>query len=235
MPGVSVGNSFKYTYTLDLNMDSSQAIQPELFQTLVDQAKSIDWTQITITSVSGSAVTAQMVMRFKNGTQQSSIGVTDVATGEGNLTMFLIAANLNANNQINQGSDEKINETTTKTYPSGSRQINHESLTMDYTVSQEELSAFNLTGPLQQSNTQNIYWDRQTGSLVEMSYKMLTRSTQVNAEMNLDVMLVESNVYTVPEYPFVMIVFIGMAIATAFVSKRFVKPSTSTQIKNNVN
>lgn len=225
MPGVSVGNSFKYSYALDLNVDTSQAILPELFQALIDQAKSIDWTQITITSVSSTDVTAQILTKFKNGTQQSSTEVMDVATGEGNLTMFLIAANLNANDQIYQGSDEKINETITRTYSSGSRQVNHENVTMDYTVGQEELSAFNITGPLQQSNTQNIYWDKQSGSLVEMSYKMQTRSSQVNADMNLDVVLVESNVFTVPEYPVIIIVLIGMAVSTALAAKRFVKPS----------
>ena len=86
-----------------------------------------------------------MLTQFKNGTQQSDTGTTDVSTGQGNLTMFLIAANLNPNDQIYQGNNnEKINETITRTYPSGDRQVNHENITMNYNVTQEELTSFGI-------------------------------------------------------------------------------------------
>lgn len=215
MPGVAVGNSFKYTYSLDMNVSSTQYTMPSLFESLIEQAKAIDWVQITITNVSGTSVTAQIVMQFKNGTQQSNSGTTDVETGEGTLSTFLIAANLNPNDQIYSGNDnQKINETITQTYPSGTRQVNHESITMNYKVTQEELSGFNITGPLQQSNSQDINWDKQLGSLVEMSYKMVTQSSQVNADISVNVTLVESNVYTVPEYPAIIIALIALAAST---------------------
>jgi hypothetical protein len=214
--GVEVGNTFKYTYTFDMNVSGSLGTIPELIQTIVDQAKDIDWAQITITGVSGSSVTAQMITQFKNGTQQTDTARTDVSTGQGNLTMFLIASNLNPNDQIYPGNNSgKINETRTRTYPSGTRQVNHESVTMNYDVSQEELSDFNITGPLQQTNSQDTYWDKQLGSLVEMSYKMTTRSEQINADISINIALVESNVYTVPEYPTTMLVILLITLITS--------------------
>ena len=212
--GVSAGNTFKYTYALDANVSSTEFALPTLFEALMEQARAIDWVQITITNVSGTSVTAQMIMQFKNGTQQSSTGITDVATGQGNLTMFLIAANLNSNDQIYSGNtNEKINATITRTYPSGSRQVNHEAITMEYNVTEEELSDFNMAA-LQQSNSQDIYWDKQLGSLVEMSYRMVTRSEEVNADISVNVALVESNVYTVPEYPAWIIVLLALTAST---------------------
>ncbi len=216
MPGVSAGDSFKYTYAFDTNISSNSGFAlPSLFESVLNEAKSIDSTQITILDVSGTKVTAQMVTQFKNNTQQSSTGVTDVSNGEGNLTMFLIAANLNPNDPIYLGNnDEKINGTLAKNYPSGSRQVNFESITMDYTVTEEELSGLNITGTLQQTNSQYVSWDKQSGTLVEMSYTMVTRSPQVNADISVEVTLVESNVYTVPEYPALIVVLIALIIST---------------------
>ena len=230
-PGVSVGDTFKYTYTLNSNLGNSQNILPSFFQALMQEAQSFDWAQVTVTSVSGNEVTAKMVFQFKNGTQQTSTGVTDVATGEGNLTTFLIASNLGVNDQIYQdGATGTINETTTRTYPQGSRQVNHQSIINNYNVSQEELSGFNFTGPLQQSNTQDTYWDKQTGSLVEMSYQMTTRSALINADISVDVALINSSVYIVPEYPvwtFAVIAFAVSTIVTIKGSRIFKSTETS--------
>ena len=215
LPGVEVGNTFKYTYTFSMNSSGSPGNFPELIQVLIDQAKDIEWVQITITSLSGSSVTAQVITQFKNDTQQANTGITDVSTGQGNLTMFLIASNLNPNEQIYPGyENRKINETVTRTSPSGTRQVNHECVTMNYDVSQEELSGFNITGPLQQTNSQDTYWDKQLGSLVEMSYKMATRSEQINADISINVALVESNVYIVPEFPAPILVMVLILIAS---------------------
>lgn len=228
MTGVAVGNSFKYTYTLDMNATGIQTTLPDILQPLIDQAQAIDWVQITVTEVSGTTVTTQMLTQFKNGTQQSNTGTTDVSTGQGNLTMFLIATNLNPNDQIYQGNDYgKINETITQTYPSGTREVNHENITMNYNVTQEELSGFNITGPLQQTNSQNTYWDKQLGSLVEMSYKMVTRSSQVNADISVDVALVQTNVYTIPEYPAIIMVLVALSASTiATIKLRQKSPKT---------
>lgn len=220
VPGVAVGDSFKYTYMLDMNVSGTQNVFPDFLQALIDEAKSIDWVQIDIKEVSGSTVTTEMLMQFKNGTQQSTIDTTDVSTGQGNLTMFLVAANLNPNDKIYQGNnDEIINQTITRTYSSGTRQVNHENIIMNYDVPQDELAGFGITGPLQQTNSQDIYWDKQTGALVEMSYSMVTRSDQVNADISVNVALVESNVFTVPEFPSIIVVLVALAVSAISVIK----------------
>ena len=227
IPGVAVGDSFKYTYTFEMNVDDSQSesILTGLLQALIEQTKNIDSAQITITGISGTSVTAQTTLQFKNGTQESNTGVTDVSTGMGNLTLSLVAANLTANDPIYAGNnDEIINETITKTTALGSRQVNHQSITMNYDVAQEELSGFGITGPLSQTNVQNTYWDKQSGMLVEMSYEMQSRSEQINADISIDVVLVDSNVSTIPEYPTIIMVLAALAVSTVAVIKlRFSK------------
>jgi hypothetical protein len=214
VPGVSVGDSFRYTYTLDMNVNGTLITMPELFQQLVDQAKSIEWVQLTVTSVSGTSVSAETLMHFKNGTEQTSTATTDVAIGDGDLGFFLIASNLGPNDQIRQGTNEIINETVTRNFGDNSRQLNHEIITMDYNVTQEELTGFNIAGPLQQSNTESIYWDKQSGALTDMSYHMVTQSEQVNADITLSITLIQSSVFTVPEFPIIGLIVVALAIPT---------------------
>lgn len=219
-PGVSEGNSFKYLFFFDANMSNLDYLLPSMFDAVMEQAKSIDSMELTITKVQGSIISAQTVMQFKNGTRQTTTGTTDIATGQGDFTMFLIAANLNANDLVYQGNTgERINGTITRTYPAGQRQVNYQSISMEYNVTDEELSTFNIEGPLQQTNTQVIYWDKTTGSLVEMSYQMTTRSQQTNADISIEVKLAQSNVYTIPEFPSVIIALIALTLSTLAIIK----------------
>ncbi len=236
VPGVSVGDSFKYTFDFNINVTNSSLNFPSsLFEGLMAQVENIDSVQANVTQVSGTVVTMQTALQFKNGTQQTATSSFDVATGqdtsqEGSIATFLIAANLNAGDQIyTSGSSGTINETITKNYASGSRQVNHQNIVMNYDVSQDELQGTGITVALQQTNTQDSYWDKQTGALVEMSYSMVTRSTQVNATITLNVQLVDSNVFTVteqsiPEFPsatlFVVLALAISAFAVAVRHKR---------------
>lgn len=220
VPGVSVGDVFKYEYDFNSNINGGEQLAlPSMFESLVEQIKAIDWVQITITKVTGTTVEAQMLTQFINGTQQSSDGTIDVESGQGDLNMFLIASNLSPDDPMYLGSDERINGTTTRSYDSGSRELIYEAITMEYDVSQDELEGFNITVPLNQVNSQEIYWDKQTGSLVEMHYRMLTSSSLVNADIAMNVKLVESNVYTIPEYPVLIIIVIALIIPTIAVLK----------------
>lgn len=220
LPGVSVGDSFKYTFDFDINVGDLGFGLPSLLEGLIAQVKSIDSVQMTVTQVSGSLVTMQTVMQFKNGTQQSSSISVDVASGadtanEGITDTFLIASNLNSGDAIYAGGNGgEINETVTRTYNSESRQLNHQSIVTNFNVTPEELQGTGLTYALQQSNTQDTYWDKQTGALVEMSFNMESTSQQINADISLNVRLVESNVITIPEFP-VTILLVALAFAVA--------------------
>ena len=233
VPGVSVGDRFKYSVNFSMNASNSSITLTNLIEGLLSQVENIDSVQANVTQVAGSKVTMQAVMQFKNGTQQSTTSTFDVANGqdtaqEGTIGLLLIAANLNAGDQIyTTGSGGTINETVTRTFPSGSRQVNHQNIVMNYDVSPEELQGTGITTALQQSNTEDTYWDKQTGALVEMSYNMTTRSQQVNADISLHVQLIESNVFavsqdSVPEFPAItLFAILALAVLVFAVAIRY--------------
>jgi hypothetical protein len=228
VPGVSVGDSFKYSFDFSINVSNSSFTLPSLVEGLLAEVENIDSVQATVTQISGSTVTMQTAMQFKNGTEQTATSTFNVANGqdtteESAIGMFLISANLNAGDQIYEsGSRGTINETITKAYPSGSRQVNHQNIIMNYDVSQEELEGTGITNALQQTNTQNTYWDKQTGALVEMSYSMTTRSEQINADIALNVELIESSTFTVPEFPAAFLfVVLALAVSAFAVTVRY--------------
>ncbi len=223
VPGVSVGDSFKYSFDFNMNVSNSSFTLPSLIEGLLAQVENIDSVQTTVTEVSGSKVTMETTIQFKNGTQQSATSTFDVASGqntsqEGTFGMLLIASNLNAGDQIyTTGSSGTINETITKPYPSGSRQVNHQNVVMNYEVSQQELEGTGITEAIRQSNTQDTYWDKQTGALVQMSYNMTTRSEQIDADLALNVQLVQSSAFAIPEFPITTLIVILALFASAFI------------------
>jgi hypothetical protein len=203
--GVSVGDTFKYTYTLEFNSTNSTDLTlPTMIDSLLEQARAIEWEKMTILSISGTNVTAQTQLHFENGTEKTGISTSDIAIGQGNLTQFLIASNLSQNDPIyttNSGQDiQIINETIMRDYQSTDRQVNHQSIISDYNVTQEEAALLNLSS-FQQHNTEDIFWDRQIGVLVEMSYNMVTQSPTFNANISLNLNLIESNRLVIPEFP----------------------------------
>ena len=218
-PGVMVGDTFKYTFNFEINASSSQFDFASLFESLSAIVRDIEWIQLRITQVSGTSVTAQATTQFKNGTQQTNTQTTDISTGEGELSMFLIAANLGPNDKIYANTEAVINGTQTKLYPSGTREVNYQSINMSFLVSQEELADFNITGPLNQNNLQQTFWDKQTGALIELSYSMVSESELLNADISLNVELIETNVYTIPEYAgltFLAIILLTSSIVIGF-------------------
>lgn len=219
IPGVMVGDTFKYTFNFEINASSSQLDFPSLFEDLTAIVRDIEWVQVKVTQVFGATVTAQTTTQFKNGTQQSIIQTADVATGEGELSMFLIAANLGPNDNIYANDDAVINSTQTRTYASGNREVNCQTITTSFEVTQEELADFNITGPLQMNNLQQTCWDKQTGALVELSYSMVSLSELLNVDLSLSVTLIETNLYVIPEYDgltFLVIVLVASSVAFVF-------------------
>lgn len=217
-PGVAVGDVYKYKFDFNADINGSEnTFMPAIIATLVEQTKTIDWIQMTITNVSGTNIEAETLTQFKTGHQQTYTGTVDVATGEGELARFLIASNLQANDPICIDSTHIINGTTTRTYGNETRELIYEKLVMESDVSLDELAKYNITVPLKQVNTQESYWDKQTGSLVEMSVNMITESSQVNATMTVSINLVESNVFTVPEYSTMLVVLLFFIVPAALI------------------
>jgi hypothetical protein len=190
MPGVEAGNQFVYGILVNWQSNDPNATIPSYLQDLNET----QFWMVTITDVLGTNVTGQTVQHFKNGTEQQNNGYADVDTGVGtNLTMWVIAANLNANDSIyttGYYSNWIINETIFMTYPGGIRETNHFNVTMTY-------SAGNTT--LQQS--ENIYWDKPTGVVTELSVEFSNQTGLYLTTMNYGVQITASNVWVIPEYP----------------------------------
>ncbi len=219
LPGVKYGDFFKYQYELSTNVTGSrQTSLPS--DPLVEQAKTIDHIDISITGVSGSVVLADTITQYKTGTQQEYAGTSNVASGNGTLAQFFIAANLAANSPLRVGSADTINGTITRTYTSGTRELNYQNITKETIIPPDQLTQYNITVPLTQVNTQVAYWDQQTGALAQLTYRMVSTSTQVNATLTLTLNLVESNVFAVPEYPTILVLLVMVIPAFAAVKYR---------------
>jgi len=221
-PGVASGNVFKYQFTLSSNVTGSNQ---NFWSTPIDkqmiEAETTDFVQITVKSVSGSTITAEALTRYKNGTTQTFIATADVSSGAGILSQFFIAANLTAGNTLYLGGDGKINGAITKTYTSGvTRELNYLSLSTQTIIPASEVAKYNLSVPLTQVNSQEAYWDKQTGALSEIINQMQTTSTQLNATLTVKLTIVESNVFTIPEYSIMPLTLLMLAASTVLVLKK---------------
>ena len=122
-PGVTKGDVFSYTYIANWKSTDPNIPVPDVIANLNKTAS----FQITITDVSGTVVNAEVASTYRNGTTYTETGFVDVQSGSIHLPygITIIAGNLNANDKIYPSSgDAIINNTVTRTYPSGDRPTN---------------------------------------------------------------------------------------------------------------
>jgi hypothetical protein len=206
--GVSVGDTFKYSYSTSWSSNDSTATPS---QSLIDLNGS--QLQVDITAISGTNITAKVTGLYKNGSKTTEDGWIDVNTGEGNFTPFIISANLAAGDSIYSSSDYSamiINETATKTYSSSvTRDTNH----------------LNMSEPVIEglSGQSDMYWDKSTGVLVEMSTETVNQTATYTTTSSLDAQIISSSVWTVPEFPdwtLAMVTLIALTSATTLIPRR---------------
>jgi hypothetical protein len=187
--GVSVGNSYKYrfrSYYYSNNMDLGIPAQ------LVEDNKT-GWVQHTITSISNTTVSYFTVQHFENGSESSAQNQADIATGEGGFP--IIRANVGLNESVYPGlpASPVATELLNRTYQHTQRVVVHVS--------------WNKTGETQYDV--DAYFDQQTGMLVEM----LVAFPQNMGVGEYVWTLIESSVWTIPEFP-TLIVLPAVAAAT---------------------
>ncbi len=203
--GVSVGNTFNHTVAFSWSSTDPNATIPPYFASLNDT----EWISTSIIGVSGTSVTLQMTTHFKNGTDSTQVGITDITTGDGNVTNWVVAANLNPNDPLyttGEYSAWKINETIVRTYPGGARNTNHLNMSTE----------INMTGIYQYSSI-NFYWDKSTGVMVEMSMEMVTQTNPSQTNMLATMKIVESNIWVIPEFPALTPALVVLILLTATV------------------
>ncbi len=187
-PGVSVGNNFTYgNVSFEWYSNDPSAIPPAEWSDLNETA----WLLGTVDNIVGTNVSISSVIHFINGTEKTEDNWIDVDTGEGNMTMMLISANLNAGDPIYSGSTYSswtINETIPITYPGGSRETNHMNTAMEMSMP-----------PYYISFSMNMYWDKTTGILTKL-YVTSNQTTAYTTYYSVSMELTESNQWIVPEF-----------------------------------
>jgi len=205
--GVNAGDWYKWDWNYDWSSDNESETMPSG----MDFMMLMDWTNLSIIDVTGSIVTYTGTVHLKNGTEQTvEQPVTyDVNNRTDLSNLFFISPNLGANDIAFSAGGEvvgdlMINETVSRTYPSGTRETNHISFTNETTTNgKTEITSF------------DSYWDRSTGVMVEMVVNVTTYEGGYTTTVNMGMILDESNVWVVPEFPtWIPIVIASIALVT---------------------
>lgn len=201
--GVSEGDWFSYEFYFDWYSDDENITIPKDIS--FDYILEGESVRFEVFEVLGSNITGQFAINYKNGTEETVEGWVDVVTGEGELSNWIISSGLVANDLTYQsGIGEIINETTMFQTQLGIRETNH----IEYSFENTTESNYYMLGV-------NMYWDKEIGILVEMSFEseMIANGKLTSASGGWK--LTESNIETIPEFS--LLVLIGTFIAASVV------------------
>jgi hypothetical protein len=158
---------------------------------------------VTVTDVTGTNVTLEMVSTFSNTSQTTDTGIVDVETGSGNASGSIIAANLNAGDLVYTGTweytDATINETITHNYLGSNVEVNHLNITT------EIISLY-----VNSSTAMDYFWFKDTGVIAEMVINgtYVAEGTMYWMYMHLEI------TGMVPEFPISIILPLFLILST---------------------
>jgi len=178
--GVTQGNVFEYDMSSSFSSTLTSTPPAELVE-----LNQTEWIRVTVTGVSGSQISTQVTTHYRNGTEISSDGSSDIETGEGSGGPPFIGANLGKNDLINPSASEPwyINETVTRTYNDIPRETNH--LRLEHTEQSDNVGEY--------TQIYEYYFDKSTGALVEYTSEIsFTGQTSITQSK-----LTSSNVWLV--------------------------------------
>lgn len=187
-PGVKAGDEFTYSINGFFSSTESNVTASEEFL----QLNMTEWFKVLVTDVSDQVVSVNTTWRFTNGTEFKESSTINVDTGiayPSNGFYPIYAANLKANDYLRpHGPDRStINETSTRQYASGTRQTNRRTIS---------ISAYDEDDPTRTwVETPTIYFDKQTGILVELR----DVNVYTNPQMTLTILwkLTDTNLWQV--------------------------------------
>ncbi len=217
--GINVGDWFKYEEIgFDWYSNNPEATIPPYAADLNET----EYVIITIQDISGTNVTLQLTTRFTNGTDDIESGYINIDTGDGNLTIWVISANLNVNDTLYTSgfySTWRLNETIMRTYPDEVRDTTHFNLTVKHES--------NETGYYMYAST-NYYWDRSSGIMVEMTQNQTVQMGGNYTTLSIWFRITESGVWVVPEFDTWTSMLIPVTILTVaiLIHKRSLKTPT---------
>jgi hypothetical protein len=175
--GVKPGDWMKYNVTL-----SWTGTEPDTDD--FGELGEAEYMKGEVVAVEGTSVTAKMSMHMKNGSDTVQTLVGNVATGEGNVTFFIVPSGMEEGDAFpskmfgDEATTFSVTDTETKTYCGTSRAVNV------YSLSAPPVSGF--------SATIAANWDQATGVLVELSMSMSTPEQT----MDMKVLATETNMWS---------------------------------------
>ena len=175
--GVKSGDWMKYHVTLEWT-----GTEPDTSD--FGELGEAEYMKGEVLTVDGSSVTAKMSMHMKNGSDIEQTLIGNVATGEGNLTIFIIPSGMEQGDNFpsvmfgDETTTFSITDTASKTYCGTSRTVNIYSLSTPPTGGYSATIACN--------------WDQATGVLVELSMSMTTPGQT----MDMKVLATETNMWS---------------------------------------
>ncbi len=188
--GVHVGDTFTYKLSGESVLGSLDAVTPAYLSEYNDT----DYYQITITAVIGSNVSFNTVWRFTNGTEITSPQVLDIASGNKSDTngfWAIYPSNLKVSDLLRPtGFDEQIvNATNEQAYGAINRQTDF------WQIENQFVDSNDPTGNTMQDNYIGVYFDQQTGMLVNLENIQRYNNPQYNIIITWA--LTSSNVWAV--------------------------------------
>lgn len=185
--GVAAGDVFTYSIRGYATIIDSNATIPENFF----QLNMTEWYKVTITQVNDSEVSFSATWRFSNRTEIDKTGKVNIKTGIGNSQDFwaIYASGLEVGDYARPfgATGQVINATEKRTYKSGERETN--------SILAETMFTTTDDSPISCNSYRSIYFDKQTGMLVEFVNTELYSSPQLF--LNLEWKLVDSTVWDV--------------------------------------
>jgi len=178
--GVNIGDWAMY----DVAFSWTGTYQPDY-----EDMNNTEWLMIEVTAISGTVITFDGTLHFRNGSGQVTTDLTwDVAPpGSYGMGFWFIGANLSAGDSIYQPSSTRvINETVIRTYKGLPREVNHFNASILY------YDHYNV----------DCYWDRATGILTEQSLEWQSISTPTDS-FSLCLKMIETNIWSPTNVPLV--------------------------------
>ena len=214
-PGVSPGMVFDYHVSSYWATSDSYASIP---QDLVE-VNNTAHIEVRISTVNETNIDMATPYYFRNDTAYMDRGNINLQTGEGYGFRAIIGANLNVGDTIHpSGTDGlRVLDTTTRTYESGSREVNHVQL-----IDNNQTAGY--------VATRNWYFDKATGILVEQVDEIVENSPSSTSRTTW---ILDStyNVqgWVVPEFPVTVAIpiflFAGALVALVYKKKFVSAPS----------
>jgi hypothetical protein len=229
--GVTEGDWFTYEVDACWNSNDPNAIYPPVDYENWEITNQTEWAKMEITSVSGTNVSVQYLTHFENGTEDIGDGYIDVATGdESNAALTIIAANLDANDNLYTSGDYSmwtINDTITRTYQDGVRNTNHINMTFEFSWTENETEYYI-------TQFVNLYWDKETGILVEDSFEYYNQTGEYLTTWSAGSRITDSSVWVIPEFPVgssMLVIAVIVTVTIISIEHRLTKKQPANNIR----